>query len=82
MDISLFSSIKGTPSESMVSDSLQIEADQKPLTWKDGLQVTVILQIGMYVSGKYSIYIINLMRFIPWHYWNNIFNNQGLKNSS
>lgn len=80
MDISLFSSIKGTASESMVSDSLQIEADQKPLTWKDGLQVTVILQTGMYVLGKYSIYI-NLMRFIPWHYWNNIFNNQGLKNS-
>lgn len=78
MDISLFSSIKGTPSESMVSDSLQIEADQKHFTWKDGLQVTVILQTGMYVLGKYSI---NLMRFIPWHYWNNIFNNQGLKNS-
>lgn len=49
MDISLFSSIKGTASESTVSDSLQIEADQKPLTWKDGLQVTVILQTGMYI---------------------------------
>lgn len=47
--VQLYQTVKGTASESMVSDSLQIEADQKPLTWKDGLQVTVILQTGMYI---------------------------------